>query len=348
MILVLRLGSMGDILHSLPAVSALRASFPSSVIGWAVEERWAALLSTPEARFSNRGLGKPLVDILHVVNTRAWRNAWLSAATWREIKNAVTGLRAAHYDVSIDIQGAIKSAVLGRLAKPQRRFGFAQPWESAATMFYSHQVQASGTHIVDRNLSLAQAAGTTVQAENPFPIPVDPTAEAWAEAQLEQHGLKLFAILNPGAGWGSKCWPAERFGDVATRLAAHGIASLINFGPGEEALAAAVETASAGAAKRISCTLSELIALTRRAALFIGGDTGPLHLAVALNTPTVALFGPTDPARNGPYGGRAIVVRSPHSVTTYKRSPHFDAGLASISADQVLTAASQLLGRPLA
>ena len=338
---------MGDIIHSLPAVSALRASFPSAMIGWVIEERWAALLSTPQARFAARGPGKPLVDILHVVNTRAWRTAWLSDETWREIKDTITGLRAAKYDVSIDIQGAIKSAVLGRFARPQRRFGFAQPWESAATMFYSHQVQATGAHIVDRNLSLAEAAGATAKSENPFPIPVDSIAEQWADALLQQLGVRAFAILNPGAGWGSKCWPAERFGEVAKRLATREIASVINFGPGEEPLAAAVEKASGGTAQRLSCTLAELIALTRRATLFIGGDTGPLHLAVALDTPSVALFGPTDPARNGPYGGRAIVVRSPQSVTTYKRAARLEDGLASISADEVLNAASQLLGRPL-
>jgi len=339
---------MGDVIHSLPAVSALRASFPSAVIGWAIEERWAALLSSPQARFAPRGPGKPLVDILHIVNTRAWRTAWLSDETWREIKDTVTGLRAAQYDVSIDIQGAMKSAVLGRLARPLRRFGFAQPWESAATMFYSHQVQATGTHIADRNWSLVTAAGATAKPQEVFPIPLDVMAEVWADAKLQERGLKEFAILNPGAGWGSKCWPAERFGEVARKLAASGIASVINAGPGEEDLVRAVESASGGIAVQLSASLPELIALMRRATLFVGGDTGPLHLAVALNTPSVALFGPTDPARNGPYSGRAIVVRSPQSVTTYKRSTQIEDGLSSISADEVLAAASQILGRTLA
>lgn len=339
---------MGDIIHSLPAVSALRASFPSAMIGWAIEERWAPLLSSPEARFAARGEGKPLVDILHIVNTRAWRNAWLSGETWREIKDTVTGLRAAQYDVAIDIQGAMKSAVLGRLARPRRRFGFAQPWEGAATMFYSHQVQPTGTHIADRNWSLATAAGATARPEHLFPIPIDPVAEAWADAKLRECGFKEFAIVNPGAGWGSKCWPAERFGEVAKRLATNGIASVINAGPGEEELGKAVENASGGAAMQLSTTLSELIALTRRATLFIGGDTGPLHLAVALNTPSVALFGPTDPARNGPYGGRAVVVRSPQSVTTYKRSAAMEGGLSSITAEEVLAAAGEILGKTIA
>jgi heptosyltransferase-1 len=334
---------MGDIIHSMPAVAALRASFPESVIGWVVEERWSALLSTDAARVGPRGPEKPLVDNIHLVDTRAWRAALFSDKTWKEIRQTIRQLRAAHYDISIDVQGAIKSAVLGRFARPPKRFGFAQPWESMATMFYDHQVQATGTHIADRNASLAVAAGATEKGTELFPIPVDPVAERWAEEQIRKRNLVKFAILNPGAGWGSKCWPVTRFGELARKLAELGIFSLINFGPGEEKLVADVEEASQGTAQRFSCSLSELIALTRRAALFVGGDTGPLHLAVALSTPSVALFGPTDPARNGPYGGRAIVVRSPESVTTYKRSSDLENGLASVSVEQVFAAAQQIM-----
>jgi heptosyltransferase I len=277
------------------------------------------------------------------VDTRAWRAALFSDKTWKEIRQTIRQLRAAHYDISIDVQGAIKSAVLGRFARPPKRFGFAQPWESMATMFYDHQVQATGTHIADRNASLAVAAGATEKGTELFPIPVDPVAERWAEEQIRKRNLVKFAILNPGAGWGSKCWPVTRVGELARKLAELGIFSLINFGPGEEKLVADVEEASQGTAQRFSCSLSELIALTRRAALFVGGDTGPLHLAVALSTPSVALFGPTDPARNGPYGGRAIVVRSPESVTTYKRSSDLENGLASVSVEQVFAAAQQIM-----
>jgi heptosyltransferase-1 len=334
---------MGDIIHSMPAVAALRASFPDSVIGWAVEERWSALLSSEAARTGPRGPEKPLVDNIHLVDTRAWRTALFSDETWKEIRLTIRELRAAHYDVSIDIQGAIKSAILGRFARPRRKFGFAQPWESLATMFYDHQVQATGTHIADRNASLSAAAGATEKGTDSFPIPVDPVAEQWADQQLQKRSISKFAILNPGAGWGSKCWPVARFGELARKLADIGISSLINFGPGEGKLVAEVESASQGTAQRFACSLSELIALTRRAALFVGGDTGPLHLAVALDTPSVALFGPTDPARNGPYGGRAIVVRSPESVTTYKRSSDIESGLASVTVEQIITAAQQVM-----
>jgi heptosyltransferase-1 len=154
-----------------------------------------------------------------------------------------------------------------------------------------------------------------------------------------------FAILNPGAGWGAKQWPAERYGAIAKELAKDGIRSLVNFGPGEETLALAVEAASEGAARKISCSIAELIALTRRARLLIGGDTGPMHLAAALKVPVVGIFGPTDPARNGPYGTETVVLRSPESVTNHSRRAPRDEAMLSITPVMVSSAARELLQR---
>jgi heptosyltransferase-1 len=152
------------------------------------------------------------------------------------------------------------------------------------------------------------------------------------------------ALINPGAGWGAKQWPAERYGEVARVLASDGMIPLINFGPGEEELANQVVAASGSKAVAISCSLGELIALTRRARLFIGGDTGPLHLAAALQVPVVAIFGPTDPARNGPYGTKSIVLRDPASRTSLSHTSAPDPGLLRITADAVIAAARTLLG----
>ncbi|MGH9524654.1 MAG: glycosyltransferase family 9 protein, partial [Terriglobales bacterium] len=182
-----------------------------------------------------------------------------------------------------------------------------------------------------------------------------------------------FCILTPGAGWGAKQWPAARYGKVARALRENGIVSLINYAPSEEALAREVETASDGAAQRLFCTLSELIALTRRAALFIGGDTGPMHLANALGVPVVAIFGPTDPARTGPYPasqskienqkskmnagwptlppgvgggwGSSIVLRHPSSRSDRRHRPEPDPGLLAITAEEVISAARALLAQ---
>jgi len=152
-----------------------------------------------------------------------------------------------------------------------------------------------------------------------------------------------FALLNPGAGWGAKQWPADRYGEVAQALESDGLISVINFGPGEEELAQIVKATSGGAARPVSCSVSELIALTRRARIFIGGDTGPLHLAAALRVPVVAIYGPTDPARNGPYGTRSKVLRNPASRTSLSHTSDPDAGLLQITADEVIFAARVLL-----
>jgi heptosyltransferase I len=170
---------------------------------------------------------------------------------------------------------------------------------------------------------------------------VDPDAEnRIAGLTADVHD---FAILNPGAGWGAKRWPAERYGQLAKELAKSGLCSLVNYGPGEEELAGAVEAAGEGAARKISCSVSELIALTRRASLLVGGDTGPMHLAAALKIPVVAIFGPTNPARNGPFGTRSIVLRSASSLTDHTRHPEPEQGLLEITVGEVAAATRKLL-----
>ena len=341
-LLIVRLGSMGDIIHTLPAVTALRRVFPEASLGWVVEERWAELLCTlPEPRSGPRSPRRPLVDTVHTVNTKLWRNSLLSAQTWEQIGAGLSQLRAQRYEVAVDFQGAVRSALLARWSGAPVVYGAAQPRENVASMFYTRQVIARGGHIVEQNLSLAEAV-----AHHPLEIPEvefphDPVAEQKCEERLQDIGN--FVLLNPGAGWGAKQWPAERYGYVARRLAEDGLKSLINFGPGEESLVRAVESASEGAAQGIACSLTELIALTRRARLFIGGDTGPMHLAAALTIPVVAIFGPTNPARNGPFGTRSIVLRSPTSPTTHSRRAQPDPGMLEIISDEVVAAARKLL-----
>jgi len=341
-LLVVRLGSMGDIIHTLPAVTALREAFPQASLGWVIEERWAELLCTlPEPRSGPRSPRRPLVDRVHTVNTKSWRKSLLSTQTWEQIAAGLSELRAQRYEVAVDFQGAVRSAMLARWSGAPVVYGAMQPRENVASMFYTRQVIARGNHIVEQNLSLAEAVARRSLEMPKIGFPHDSAAEKQHEDRLQPFGD--FALLNPGAGWGAKQWPAERYGDVAKRLAEEGVESLINFGPGEEPLMAAVEAASQGAAKGITCSLSELIALTRRARIFIGGDTGPMHLAAALGIPVVAIFGPTNPARNGPFGARSVVLRSPASLTTHSRRAQPDPGLLEITPDQVIAAAQKLL-----
>ncbi len=349
-LLVVRLSAMGDIIHTLPVAAALRQAFPSATLGWLVEERWAELLCTLRyPRSGPRSPQRPLVDRVHSVNTAEWRRAPFSFNTWQQMAAGLSELRGIHYDAAIDFQGAVRSALLARWSGAPVVYGSVQPRENAASMFYTRQVllQTNGTHVVEQALALAGAAvsmagmSTSIAAEAQAEFPVDPDAESKI-AGLTAEGND-FAILNPGAGWGAKRWPAERYGQVARELAKDGLGSLVNYGPGEEELAVAVEAASEGAARRISCSVSELIALTRRARLLIGGDTGPMHLAAALKIPVVAIFGPTNPERNGPFGTPSIVLRSASSITDHTRHREPEPGLLEITVGEVVAATRKVL-----
>jgi len=343
-LLIVRLGSMGDVIHSLPAATALREAFPEAMLGWLIEERWAELLCTlPTPRAGPRSPQRPLVDRIHSLNTRRWRSAPFSPQTWERIAAGWSDLRAARYEVAVDLQGATRSAMLARWSGAPIIYGATQPRENLASMFYTRQVITGGAHIVEQNLSLAKTIARRPPKMSPVEFPVDESAEQECDRRLKQQSIHDFVLLNPGAGWSAKQWPAERYGQVARQLTEDGLKSLINFGPGEEGVAGAVEAASGGSAKAVTGSLTYLIALTRRARLFLGGDTGPMHLAAALGIPVVAIFGPTDPRRNGPFGARNIVLRSLSSITSYKHLAPTDSGLLEISPEQVVAAARQLL-----
>lgn len=342
-LLIVRLGAMGDVIHGLPAVTALRAAFPGAMLGWLIEDRWAELLCTlPTPRSGPRSPQRPLVDRVHTVNTRQWRTAPFSVATWERVAASLSDLRAARYDVALDLQGAVRSSLLARWSGAPVIFGAAQPRENLASMFYTRQIIYRGEHVVEQNLSLAEAMAHQTLKIQKIDLPHDDASERECDRRLKD--TQEFALLNPGAGWGAKQWPAERYGEVARRLAENGLRSLINFGPGEEDLARAVQSASGGKAEIFTGSLTQLIALTRRARLFIGGDTGPMHLAAALDVPVVGIFGPTDPARNGPFGSGSIVLRSAASDISYSHVSRPDQGLLEISTEQVVAAARQLLG----
>jgi heptosyltransferase-1 len=343
-ILIVRLGALGDVIHALPAVTALREAFPEATLGWLIEERWAELLCTLAApRSGPRSRQRPLVDRIHSVNTRQWRTSPFSFQTWERIGAGLSDLRAERYEVAIDFQGAVRSSMLARWSGAPTVCGFAQPRENPATMFYTRQVIARGDHVVEQNMSSAEAVAGHALKIAPVEFPCDSAAESECGRWLKERGIGEFALLNPGAGWGAKQWPAKRFGQVAKLLKEEGVQSVINFGPGEEGIAVVASDASGGAATTFQGSLTQLIALTRRASLFIGGDTGPMHLAAALGIPVVGIFGPTNPARNGPFGTPHIVLRSPASFNSYKHVARPDDGLLEINVEQVTSAARQLL-----
>ncbi len=349
-LLIVRLSAMGDVIHTLPAAQALRQAFPNATIGWLIEERWAELLCTPGSpRRGPRSAQRPLVDWVHAVSLTGWRKSLLTIPTLQQIAKVWNDVRAARYHVAVDLQGAIRSAVLARWSGARVIYGAAEPRESPASLWYTRPAIARGAHVIQQNLSIAEAVAQKKLSVPRAEFPRDVEAERRMEQRLAAAAIGEFAILNPGAGWGAKRWPAQRYGQVAKALARDGFRSILNTGPGEDALAREAEAASEGSAISMKCSISELIALTRRAKLFLGGDTGPLHLAAALRIPVVGIFGPTDPARNGPYpmntAARSIVLRNPESPTTHARKAQPDEGMLEISADAVVAAARSLLDK---
>ena len=349
-LLMVRLGAMGDVIHTMPAAAALRRAFPHTQIGWIIEERWAELLCAKGAsRSGPRTPERPLVDFVHVVNTKSWRKSPLSSETRRQLSAALKEVRDERYEIAVDFQGAIKSALLARLSESHTVVGMKEPRETPARVFYSTQIETAGAHVIEQYQSLAAHVMrqfghvVTEGSDGAIEIPCDQAAEAAVCKKLQGVSQKI-VLINPGAGWGAKQWPAERYGEVAAALAKEGFRIFVNYGPGEEFLAHSVELASGGVSRPVACSLAELIAFTRRASLFIGGDTGPLHLAIALGVPVVAIFGPTDPARNGPYGGRSVVLRNPASRTSLSHTSTPDPGLLRIKSVDVVAAARQLLG----
>jgi heptosyltransferase-1 len=343
-VLIVRMSAMGDVIHGIPAITALRAARPNWQVGWLVEQRWMELLCAhPMDRLQPRSELKPLVDWVHVSDFKEWRRGLSSSVTWRDMRSCMREIRATKYHIALDLQGTIRSAMAGRLSGAKTRVGSTEPREKPARKFYTQQVAMCGKHVVEHALSLASFVAGEDMAYEPPLFPQDPATEAWADRFWASAGFAPLAILNPGAGWGAKRWPAESYGAVAGALAERGMAVVVNYGPGEESLAETVRESSQQIARPIESSISQLIALTRRASLFVGGDTGPMHLAAALDVPVVALFGPTRPERNGPYATRAVVLRSKDSVDNSSHVDEPDQALQAISPEQVIAAADSLL-----
>jgi heptosyltransferase I len=326
--LVVRLGSLGDIVHTLPAVAGLRESFPAAEIVWLTHPRWAEL----------------------VTRSRLATEIWpVDSRDLSSVRKIVRKIRGEAWTAAIDYQGLWKSAFLPYLGRVRKRIGFsaASIREYGVPILYTDRVRCRAIHIAEQNGELSSHAGA-VKPTGAVTLHLEPSEVDLVRAQLHQKGAGRYIVLSPGGGWRSKCWPAERFGALCRKIHHElGLRCVINFGPGEEDLLAEVKTASHDAEPlAYDGELGSLMALLRQALCIVGGDTGPLHLAVALGTPVVALFGPTDPARNGPYPPREIVLRSPDAVTTYDRWNRTDASLLKLSVDQVFAAVQRRIGVP--
>lgn len=296
-ILIVKLGSIGDIVHTLPSLAAIRRALPQAEIAWAVERRAAEILQD-----------NPLVDRLIELDTKALRR-WrpVSGETLLAPRQQLRRLRASAFDVALDFQGLLKSATIARLSRASRSYGFARNSlrEPASRFLLTETVNVpTNTNVIRKNLALAAGAlqiSVPVDGDEfefPLGISFEHEREAHEAAALVDDN---FAILNVGGGWPTKLWSAERFGALADALLTqHGLRSFVTYGPGERELAESVVGAScSGAARSLSLSLKGFYALARRARVYVGGDTGPTHLAVAAGAPVVGLFGPTEWWRNG-------------------------------------------------
>ncbi len=348
-VLIVRIGAMGDVLHAMPAVTALRNLHPDWFLGWAIEPRWSELLqsahpdrlSDSEQRSPAMPLpAMPLIDVWHQVPTQRWKRNPVALSTLSNISALRRELRGYNYDLCVDLQGSIKSAVIGRLAGAKVFAGPAAPRERQARWLYTKTVETHAAHVIDQACQLlGSAIGQTLQPA-PVTLPVDDAAERWCDELLTRLSLRdrRFVFLAPTAGWGAKQWPSERYGAVALALQHAGYQTLVNESLGNQQVDQVIAAATV-----VPSSLGQMIALLRCASLVIAGDTGPLHLAAALNRPVLALFGPTDPARNGPYATRGIVLRHPSSRLDHSRRTETEAGLRQITTQEVVESALKLL-----
>jgi heptosyltransferase-1 len=303
-ILIVKLGSIGDIVHTLPSLAAIRRALPNAEVSWVVESRAAEILRS-----------NPVLDRLIVIDTKALRRGLMSGETLRAPRQQLRLLRASAFDLALDFQGLIKSAMIARLSGARRIVGFAREAlrEPPSRILLQETVQVpKGLHVIRKNLALVEGAlriPIPFEAEEfQFPIAIDQTHEDEAANAV---GLdRPYAILNPGGGWPTKLWSAEKFGLLADELWNHfRLHSLLTSGPGEEELTRrAMSSSKSGKARAGSLSLKGLCALAKYADVYVGGETGPTHLAIAMGAPVVGLLGPTEWWRNGSPNPKDICV----------------------------------------
>jgi lipopolysaccharide heptosyltransferase I len=298
-ILILKFSALGDIVHTLPVAATLRKSLPDSNISWMVEERFQDILQ-----------GNPDIDKVIPLRTKVWRKNW-NAKSLREILDTITTLRQHKFDVVFDLQGLLKSGVIARLSGAPTRVGFHRKncKEKFSTLFTNQKApyMADGLHVVDMYLTLLQTSLSEFEETKIFPLQIPDEADKKIERffdQLPDLAARPVIAINPGAGFESKQWKLDRFAELADHIVKELECNIIlTWGPGEKFKAQQI-SALMQQKNWIAppTSILESIALYKRMALLVSCDSGPLHISAALGIPTVSIFGPTNPVRNGAYG----------------------------------------------
>jgi heptosyltransferase-1 len=335
-ILIIRTSALGDIVHALPVLTALKRHFPRARVGWVVEKVFAPLLA-----------GHPQIDQVVEVRMRGWRKSPFSPQTRREIATAHRAIREFGADTAFDLMGNHKSGFLARMSGARRRVGAAKAGrrEPSSAVWINEPVPVQGRHAVDRGLSLLAAFGIVPEAADFGPEHILSDVPAAAHSFLEGRE-RPYVLIQAGAGWPNKTYPSAWWGQVAREIVQRtGHEVWVPIAPGEEHLAQAIVDHSGGLAQAVDAgPFAVLAALLRHSKLVLGGDTGPIHLAHALGVPVLCLIGPTDPERNGPYGTPEQVLwkRLPCSCC-YKRFSNPRACLLAIAPGEVVERACDLL-----
>jgi heptosyltransferase-1 len=294
-ILVVKPSSLGDVVHSLPFLNALKMRYPEAEVHWVIARGLEGLLE-----------GHPLIDRLIVINKDQWKNLAKAGGTAREIAQLFKTLRRECYDIAVDLQGLLRSGIITMATGASVRIGFQEAREGSR-FFYNRKVcGGKEIHAVDRYLKVAAALDCAV-SEVLFPFPLAKRKNGDAVRIAESLGK--YAAIVPGARWATKVWPAQNFGRIAASLPWR---SIVIGGRADVEKAERVVRESDGRAVSLAgkTDLGELIEIMRNAVLVISNDSGPMHIAAGFNVPVVAIFGPTSPERTGPYGKGHIIVRS--------------------------------------
>jgi len=293
-ILIIKPSALGDIVHTLPFLAALRSRFPRAAIHWVVARGLHRLLEN-----------HPLLDRLWVIDKDGWKKPGRLFTTLGEIAGLWRGLGREGYDLAVDLSGLFRSGLITAASRAKIRLGFSDS-DEGSPFFYNDKIVGGGQiHAIDRYLKLAARLGCALPnpAEIAFPLP--PFAE---NPPIMAELPARYLVMAPSAGKPANRWPAERFGQLAARLE---LPTVVIGGAGEAEIVAAVVRHAQGKAISLAgrTGLTELMAVLKRASFMVANDTGPMHLAVALQVPVFAIFGPANPVRTGPYGGMHTVIR---------------------------------------